>query len=230
MNKKVVITIIFLIGAALIPVSFGEQLTIEDQLSQSETTNQNLTAEIEGPSTGYVNEEVEFHANAQGGKKPYTYEWDFGDGTETIILETPTHSYSSIGTYTINLTVTDSALYEEQEVKTTATIEIIDENKKPEISVLKPENALYINNKELFGLNNPVIIGNITVEADASDDESGLKNVTFSLNGEFQEEVVLPPYEWTWDTIGFGRYSLSVTAYDNTGNKQTKDLSILKIL
>jgi len=230
MNEKIMITIIFLIGAALIPVTYGEQPIAEDQFTQFETVNQNLTAEIEGPNTGYLNEKVEFDANAEGGKKPYNYEWDFGDGTEAIFLETPTHSYSNIGNYTITLTVIDAALYEEQEYTTTTTIEIVDENKKPEVTILKPENALYINNNELFGMNSPVIIGNITVEADASDDESGLKNVTFSINGVFQEEVILPPYKWTWDTLAFGRYTLSVASYDNAGNKQTKDLSIIKIL
>ncbi len=41
------------------------------------------------------------------GTAPFTYAWDFGDGG-TSTLPNPTHTYSSTGTYTIKLTVTDA--------------------------------------------------------------------------------------------------------------------------
>gem|GEM_PF-1209484 len=34
-----------------------------------------------------------------------TYEWDFGDGSETSDLESPTHTYATSGSYTVKLTV-----------------------------------------------------------------------------------------------------------------------------
>ena len=44
---------------------------------------------------------------ATGGQSPYTYSWDFGDGS-TSNEENPVHNYNSTGTYTVTLTVTDA--------------------------------------------------------------------------------------------------------------------------
>jgi PKD repeat protein len=38
---------------------------------------------------------------------PITYQWDFGDGTPTSNLLTPTHTYASFGNYNVTLTVTN---------------------------------------------------------------------------------------------------------------------------
>jgi len=50
-----------------------------------------------------------FSANATGGVGNYTWDWDFGDGNSSV-LESPTYAYSTAGNYTVNVTVTDSAL------------------------------------------------------------------------------------------------------------------------
>ena len=51
-------------------------------------------------------EEVWFEAIIAGGFQPYSYEWDFGDGT-TSTEGYPQHVYKSSGSYTVMLTVTD---------------------------------------------------------------------------------------------------------------------------
>jgi hypothetical protein len=51
-------------------------------------------------------EPVYFYANISGGFTPYSYQWDFGDGT-TSTNASPSHSYKNPGDYTIKLTVTD---------------------------------------------------------------------------------------------------------------------------
>ena len=50
-----------------------------------------------------------FEADVQGGTEPYSYSWDFGDGSEEIINGVTTHTFEEAGTYNVVLTITDSA-------------------------------------------------------------------------------------------------------------------------
>lgn len=51
---------------------------------------------------------VTVSASVTGGTEPYTYQWDFGDGS-TGQGQTLDHTYGAIGDYTISVTATDSA-------------------------------------------------------------------------------------------------------------------------
>ena len=42
------------------------------------------------------------------GVSAYSYSWDFGDGT-TSILQSPQHTFTNLGTYTVTLTVSEGA-------------------------------------------------------------------------------------------------------------------------
>jgi len=50
---------------------------------------------------------LQFNAQGSGGAPPYTYLWDFGDGT-TSTDENPTHVFDSSGPYDVTLTVWDT--------------------------------------------------------------------------------------------------------------------------
>lgn len=50
---------------------------------------------------------LQFYPNVTGGTPPYTYFWDFGDGTTGSGIN-PIHHYSSAGTFTITLRVQDA--------------------------------------------------------------------------------------------------------------------------
>ncbi len=67
-----------------------------------------LVAIANGPYSGTVNVPITFAGSASGGTPPYSYSWNFGDGSSSS-LQNPTHAYSNAGTYTATLTVTDSA-------------------------------------------------------------------------------------------------------------------------
>ncbi len=56
------------------------------------------------PATGQV---VTFTGTASGGTAPYTFFWTFGDGA-TSTGNPVTHTYTSSGSYTATLSVTDS--------------------------------------------------------------------------------------------------------------------------
>ena len=71
---------------------------------------------------------LNFYSTTTGGTPPYTFLWDFGDGT-TSTLENPTHTYASNGPYTVTLTVNDTLDWDSH------TIEIVNfqPNRPPEI-------------------------------------------------------------------------------------------------
>ncbi len=56
----------------------------------------------------YEGEWVEFTDTTHHGTPPYTYEWNFGDGSANSSLQHPTHQYLLPGTYTITLSVWDT--------------------------------------------------------------------------------------------------------------------------
>jgi len=60
------------------------------------------------PSTVEAGEWMGFDASASGGTSPYTYSWNFGDGTTASGLEVY-HTYPVPGTFTTVLTVKDSS-------------------------------------------------------------------------------------------------------------------------
>ncbi len=56
------------------------------------------------PTTG---EAIYFLAQASGGRVPYTFAWDFGDGNDSDLVR-PSHTYVNSGTYSVELVVTDA--------------------------------------------------------------------------------------------------------------------------
>ena len=66
-----------------------------------------LTAYINAnPTSGPAPLAVNFSGNASGGKAPYSFSWDLGDG-KTSVLQNPAHTYERADFYTATLTVTD---------------------------------------------------------------------------------------------------------------------------
>ncbi len=59
---------------------------------------------------------VRFVSQVSGGKTPYTYQWDFGDG-QTANEANPSHAYQSGGSYTVTLKVTDDKRNVESKVR-----------------------------------------------------------------------------------------------------------------
>ncbi len=60
------------------------------------------------PTSGSVPLTVSFTGSASGGSSPYTYSWNFGDGSPASTTQNPSHTYTVAGSYTAVLTVTDS--------------------------------------------------------------------------------------------------------------------------
>src|SRR5260370_13920974 len=61
------------------------------------------------PASGQTPLTVSFTGSASGGVAPYSYSWNFGDGTPASTAQSPSHIYATAGTYTAKLTVSDNA-------------------------------------------------------------------------------------------------------------------------
>ena len=80
----------------------SETSLIEISLQQSK-----LSVELyANKATVKEREKVQFWAQVSGGFSPYSYQWDFGDGS-TSTSEVPIHAYKADGSYTVSLTVSD---------------------------------------------------------------------------------------------------------------------------
>jgi PKD repeat protein len=88
-------------------VTDDEGSTAIDTVEVVITNRDELVANAGGPYDGTESENIFFSGSATGGETPYTFEWDFGDGTTETGQYVP-HIYENDGTYTATLTVTDS--------------------------------------------------------------------------------------------------------------------------
>lgn len=94
-----------------------------------------------------------------------------------------------------------------------------------DIDIIKPDNAFYYNDKELFSFFMPLIIGPITIEAEVTGDIA--ERVEFYINDELKNTDYTEPYTWFWDETTFFLHKIKVVAYDDTGNTGEEELSVL---
>ena len=101
-----------------LPGTYTIQLVVNDgQVNSNPDTviisaampNQNPIANPGGPYTGFVGMPVQFNGSGSSDPDgdPLTFGWQFGDGG-TGSGVSPVHTYSSTGTYTVTLTVSDN--------------------------------------------------------------------------------------------------------------------------
>jgi parallel beta-helix repeat protein len=62
--------------------------------------------DADGPYNGFIYDEIQFNGYAVNGEPPYTWYWDFGDGSFSD-EQNPVHAYDYTDNFTIILTVTD---------------------------------------------------------------------------------------------------------------------------
>jgi len=101
-----------------------------------------------------------------------------------------------------------------------------------DISISKPEDALYFLNFKIrdFLFRNPLIIGPIDVEVEASDDEYDIDRVEFYVDGQLMETDTSVPYSWRWNKLAFFRHSLKVAAFNSNGNVGVEEKVVWKFL
>jgi PKD repeat protein len=100
--------------------TFTATLTVTDSSSPAKTATSTVSVAVNAvgnplaatttavPTSGQVPLTVAFTGTATGGNPPYSYSWNFGDGS-TSTSQNPSHTYNTAGTYSATLTVTDSS-------------------------------------------------------------------------------------------------------------------------
>jgi PKD repeat protein len=73
--------------------------------------SKDIDANANGPYIGIANQSINFTGTANGGRTPYSWRWDLGDGNYAS-SKNPLYIYQSSGNYTVTLTVQDSGGYQ----------------------------------------------------------------------------------------------------------------------
>ncbi len=172
-----------------------------------------LQAEANGPYKATFKYPVQLTGTGFGGKLPYIYQWDFGDGNTTD-EQNPTHTYTKIGTYIATLTVTDA-----EGNMSTDTTEVTVIASKPTVIITKPVNGIYILDTKILPCSEPIIFGKITIQVEASQDPYGIDRVEFFIDDKLQASNTTAPFSWTWRKLAVFTHTIKVIAYDKSGNR-----------
>ena len=109
------------------------------------------------------------------------------------------------------------------------TLEINVDSTPPHLTISSPENFLYIFGRKIIAMENAIIIGNITIEADCTDNLAGVVKLELYIDGDYRGNATSPPYSWLWDEPSFGKYEIKLVAYDSAGNIATEKRDVFII-
>jgi PKD repeat protein len=96
----------------------------EGTISESATIDPFVLTASLSPLSGLTPLKVTGSASTADGVPPFTYLWNFGDGT-TSSAQNPTHTYTNPGTYGVTLTVTDSYPFSPGPFQETASFTVV---------------------------------------------------------------------------------------------------------
>lgn len=137
-------------------------------------------------------------STAYNGATITNYTWDFGDGTGQVNGSTPTHVYSSAGSYTVTLTVTDSNGQTDSASNTEAVT-----------ATDQPPTASFI-----WGALNTSNPTNMSFDASASNDVDGqITSYSWNFGDGTSSTGVLPTHSYATA----GTYPVTLTVTDNGG-------------
>ncbi|MGK0185060.1 MAG: PKD repeat protein [Verrucomicrobiales bacterium] len=174
----------------------GKEVGIDNVVIRKNESTPALAANFAISDTSVTTEDiVTFSPSSNGGTRPYTFAWDFGDGTSSTDAS-PSHQYATPGTYTVALTVTETGGAEQVATKTNV-IAVIDA-------------ALVLVLKDFEGADNSAIqlpwtSYNVTSEAvwqlDTFDGQQGAFMNGFGTDDASDDWLISPPFAVAADEL-----------------------------
>ena len=74
-----------------------------------------------------------------------------------------------------------------------------------------------------------VVVGKTTIVASVHDD-SQIKKVEFYINDKLMATVTQDPYQWTWHKLSFGKKTITIKAYDDSGKQSTASIDVVAFM
>jgi hypothetical protein len=154
------------------------------------------------------------------------------DGSESVVAgDVAEFTVSGNGEHNIEFWAVDAMGNEETPHNTIPTFRI-DSGAAPSVSITAPEPGLYLFGNKLLSASKVIIIGAFTVEATASDAESGIYRVQFYLDGDLVSEDTEVPFSAYIAEKHMGAGTIKVVAEDFAQNtaEDTLDITYYKFL
>jgi hypothetical protein len=74
-----------------------------------------------------------------------------------------------------------------------------------------------------------VVVGKTTIVASVHDD-SQIKKVEIYINDKLMATVTQDPYQWTWHKLSFGKKTITIKAYDDSGKQSTASIEVVAFI
>jgi hypothetical protein len=153
------------------------------------------------------------------------------DGVETVVAGTTAQfTVSGNGQHTLEFWAVDKLGNEEAHHIVPPFR--IDSGSAPSVAITAPEPGLYLFGNKILSASKVIIIGAFTIEATASDAESGVYKVQFYLDGDVIAEDTEIPYSAYCAVKHMGEGTIKVVAEDFAQNtaEDTLDITYYKFL
>ncbi len=165
------------------------------------------------------------------------YWFDWGDGTNSDWLGpfasgdncSADHIWNECGAYNVKVKAKDK--FDAESDWSDSQSIVITEDVPPSVEITKPNHGFYIRNKRILTLKRTIVIGDVDVEVDASD-ESGIDRVEFYVDDVSKHVDYSEPFNWFWDSEGYllpHRRTLKVIAYDVYDNSEDFSIWVWKM-
>jgi uncharacterized repeat protein (TIGR01451 family) len=147
------------------------------------------------------------------------------EGEHNIVTVTANTTGLQVGEYSCNISITSNA----GNAKITVTITVVEEQPvPPTVTISKPiAGKMYFRDKELFKLANTLLIGPITIIAEAESVDATITKMEVYIDDAMKFNDTNSSISFYFNEVIFGRHTIKVKAYDSNGLSAQEEISIL---